>query len=190
MLRAKKASILFDKRMKFQTGFLSMTQECPQLQNLPANVRKFWDDKQQALHDTLQRFSYGVLVESADVMLRETSGLLYLMRQNLWFEDFPKSSVFSSLFQQNANYTKTLLQFPVNAISEVRLVPSSELARLLLETPRSSGGFFSFLRIFSPKQNALFLSGKDATGRDFKCAFRDLDDPGAWHQTLSLSGNP
>jgi hypothetical protein len=167
-----------------------MTQECPQLQNIPANVRKFWNDKQQALNDTLQRFSYGVLVESADVMLRETSGLLYLMQQNLWFEDFPKSSVFSSLFQQNANYTKTLLQIPVNTISEVRLVPPFELARLLLETSRPSGGIFSFFRILTPKQNTLFLTGKDATGRDFKCAFRDLEDPDAWHRALSLSGNP
>jgi hypothetical protein len=167
-----------------------MAQECSQLQNLPASVRKFWDDKQQALHDTLQRFSYGVLVEPADVMLREASGLLYLMHQNLWFEDFPKSSIFASLFQQNANYTKTLLQFPLNAISEVRLIPSFELDRLLLEPSRSSGGMFSFLRFFSSRQNTLFLAGKDATGQDFKCAFRDLDDPAAWHQALSLSGNP
>lgn len=189
-MREKKASILFDKRMKFLTCFLIMTQECPQLQNLPANVRKFWDDKQQALHDTLQRFSYGVLVESADVMVRETSGLLYLMRQDLWFEDFPKSSIFSSLFQQNADYTKTLLQFPITTISEIRLVPSFELARLLLDVTRSSGGIFSFFRMFTPRQNTLFLAGKDATGHDFKCAFRDLDDPSAWHQALSSSSNP
>lgn len=162
-----------------------MIQECPQLQNLPANVRKFWEEKQSTLDDTLLRFSYGVLVEAKDVMLRETGGLAYLMRRNLWFEDFPKSSIFSSLFQSKAPYTKTQLQFPLTRITEVRLVPPSELGPLLCQTDRPPGKLLKILQMFNPKPTVLFLAGKDAVDRNFRYAFRDLDDPDAWYQTLS-----
>ncbi len=162
-----------------------MTQECLQLQNLPDNVRKFWDEKQQTLQDTLLRFSYGVFVEPADVILHEKSGLLYVMRQNLWFEDFPKSSTFSSLFHQNAEYTKTRIQIPRAAIAEVRLIPSAELGHALLGTSPSSAGILDFFRLFKPRPNTLLLNGADAAGQPIRCALRDLDDPDDWFRILS-----
>ncbi len=164
-----------------------MTPKSPQLQNLPANVRKFWEEKEQALHDTLLRFSYVVCVEPAEVILREKSGLLYLMRQNLWFEDFPKSSAFSSLFQQSGEYTKTRIQIPLTAITDVRLVTSPELGPELLGTRPSSGGVPAFLRLFKPKPTTLFLAGSNAAGHAIRYAFQNLDAPDAWYQTISDS---
>ena len=162
-----------------------MTQGCPQLENLPANVRKFWEERQHTLQDTLLRFSYGVLVESTDMMLREKSGLLYLMQRDLWFEDFQKSSLFSSLFQQGTEYTKTQIQIPRTAIMDVRLVPAIELGHELLGKRPSSEGFGAFFRLFKPRPNTLLLVRADAAGQPVRCAFRDIDEPDAWYRALS-----
>ncbi len=162
-----------------------MIPECPQLQNLPANARKFWEEKERTLHDTLLRFSYTVCVEPADGVLREKSGLLYLMRQNLWFEDFPRSSAFSSLFQQSGEYTKTQVQIPLHAITEARLLTSPELGPELLAPRPSSGGVLEFFRLFKPTPTTLFLAGSDASEHAIRCAFRELDGPNGWYQTLS-----
>jgi hypothetical protein len=164
-----------------------MSQTCPQLHHLPANVREFWEAKQQALHDTLVRFSYSVLVEPTAMMLRETSGLLYLMEQNLWFEDFPKSSAFASLFQQNAGYTKTQIQLPRAAITDARLTPAAELGQVLLGKRPSSSEFLAFFRVFAPRPTTLVLTARDAAGQPVHCAFRDLDDAEAWYHALSPS---
>jgi len=162
-----------------------MIPRCQQLQNLPASARKFWEEKEQALHDTLLCFSYTVCVEPADGVLREKGGLLYLMRQNLCFEDFPKSSAFSSLFQQNAEYTKTQVQIPLHAIAEVRLLTSPELGPELLADGPSSAGILEFFRLFKPRPTTLFVAGSDAAGHAIRCAFQELDKPDAWYQTLA-----
>ena len=164
-----------------------MTQECPQLKNLSPNIRKFWEDKEQTLQDTLLRFSYGVFIEPAEVILREKSGLLYLMRQNLWFEDFPKSSTFSALFEQRSQYTKTQIQIPCASIAEVHLVPAIELGSIFLGKRPSSAGILGALRLFKPRPNTIVLRGTDAAGNPLHCALRDLDGADEWYQALSES---
>ena len=68
--------------------------QCPQLDQLPENVQTFWEEKQNELGERLLLFSYAIFVNPAHFPLPEKSGILYLMEQNLWFEDFPKPPLF------------------------------------------------------------------------------------------------
>lgn len=164
-----------------------MIQESPQLHTLPANVRKFWEEKQQTLQETLLRFSYGVLVEPGELILREKSGLIYLMDRNLWFEDFPKNSTFASLFQQGIEYTKTHVHFPRHSITHIRLVPAAEVETMFLSARPSSAGILGFFRLFKPRPNTLVMDAVTGEGRAAQVALRDLDDPDMWYRLLTES---
>jgi hypothetical protein len=181
----KKCKYLFDKINKFRTCSFHMEQHCQQLDTLPENIRAFWEEKERTLNDTLVRFSYGILLKPAEFMLQEASGIVYLMRQNLWFEDFPKSNAFSALFQRDSKYTKTLIQVPLITIQEVRLMTTTEAASLLLEQPPRPGFFQQLFQWIPAKPNTLLLSGQQADETLRHYAFRDLDDPTSWQQTLS-----
>jgi hypothetical protein len=162
-----------------------MSQECPQLALLSENVRKFWEEKQITLQDTLRRFSYAVLTLPSGVMTVEKGGILYLMTRNLWFEDFQKSSTFSSLFQSSSQYKKMLLQLPVGTIEQVQIVPGFALNTFSPEFPARSGRFQWFTRMFSKEPQYLCLAGKEASGQDVRYVFREVGEPEAWVQAIT-----
>ena len=78
------------------------TQLCPQLEKVSEPVRKFWETRQTECADTLLRFSYAILLSPVKYVMTEKAGLLYLMQRALWFEDFPKSSMFSFVEEKSA----------------------------------------------------------------------------------------
>jgi len=161
-----------------------MPDQCPQLAKLPENVRKFWEDKQREVDDTLIRFSYAVLTESAERFLVNKSGILYLMKNNLWFEDFPKPPLFFFLGTKS-EYKKTLIQMPRAALGKVEIIPESALHELFQGKKQGSGFFQNLFRLFGAEPRYLLLSGKQASGSSFQYAFHELDDPQSWVQTLS-----
>lgn len=162
-----------------------MNQECPQLASLSENVRKFWEERQTTLQDTLLRFSYAVLTVPSDFTTVEKSGLLYLMKRNLWFEDFPKSSTFSALFQRSSQYEKMLLQLPVETVEQVQVIPQFALSTFFPEFPVRSGPFQWITRMFGIGPKYLCVAGKDVSRGDVRYAFRDVTEPEAWVQAIT-----
>lgn len=162
--------------------------QCPQLEKLPEQIRAFWQKKEAECNDGLVRFSYAVRLIPSGFVIAEQGGLLYLMERDLWFEDFPKSSMFTFLFQNAPVYEKTRIQIPVTTITQGRIVSPSEMKSLLFETPARSSRFQQILAsIFESRTRHLFLSGTDTTGQPFRYAFRDIDDPVAWVHALTRS---
>jgi hypothetical protein len=161
-----------------------MSEECPQLKKLPENVREFWEDKQRELDDTLLRFSYAILVIPGEYFLVEKVGLIYLMKKNLWFEDFQKPPFF--LFARSApQYKKTIIQIPLETVENFETVRQSTLQELFLGEKRRSGFFKNIFQLLSSDPLYLLISGKQAADSDFQYAFRELDNPVSWVQTLS-----
>ena len=164
-----------------------MNQECPQLASLSEDVRKFWEEKQITLQDTLLRFSYAVLTVPSGFTTIEKSGLLYLMKRNLWFEDFPKSSTFSVLFQRSSQYEKMLLQLPVETVEQVQVVPQFALSTFFSEFPARTGPFQWIARMFGTGRTGpkyLCVAGKDVSRVDVRYAFRDVTEPEVWAQAI------
>lgn len=161
-----------------------MSHECPQLASLSDHVRAFWEEKQTALGDTLLRFSYAVLTIPSGFVTQEKSGLLYLMRRDLWFEDFPKSSTFSALLQRSSTYEKTLLQLPVATVEQVQVVPQFALNTFFSEFPARSGVFQKIAHLFGMGPAYLCVAGQDVAGHAVHYAFRDVTDPEAWRQAI------
>lgn len=160
-----------------------MPNQCPKLQQLPENVRKFWEDKQRELEDTLILFSYATFVESPSFPGTGKSGILYLMEQNLWFEDFEKPPIF--FLSQKSTYTKTLIQIPRHAITNVGLVRGSVLDEFL----RGKRAPFEikhniFWRLIHSDSVHLVVSGAQDSGTSFQYIFRDLDEPESWVRIL------
>lgn len=162
------------------------SQQCPQLEKVSEKVRAFWETRQTECNDTLLRFSYAILLSPVGSIMTEKAGLLYLMQHALWFEDFPKTSMFSFLYQGAiGSYEKTRIQMPLTNMTDCRTISRAELESLLSETPSPSGWWQQFLEIFKPPASYLFVSGTDATGSPFRYAFRDLDAPETWVQSVT-----
>ena len=161
-----------------------MAKQCPQLEKLPENVRNFWEDKQRELDDILLRFSYAILTLPSQFPPIEKSGILYLMKSNLWFEDFPKPPLFFFV-KSTSQYKKTIIQMPLETLENVETIRQSALHDFLLEKNRGLGFLRNIFRLASPDPMYLFISGKLASGNYFQYAFRELDDLESWLLTLS-----
>jgi hypothetical protein len=158
-----------------------MSKECPQLEKLSENVRTFWEDKQRELEDTLLRFSYAILTTPGQYFLVEKPGILYLMKKNLWFEDFPKPPLF--FFARSSSQKKTLIQIPLETVENFEAIQQPALHELFLGQKPRSGVLQGIFRRSNPRY--LLVSGKHAADSDFRYAFRELDNPESWVQTLS-----
>lgn len=161
-----------------------MSEECSQLKKLPQNVREFWESKQRELEDTLLRFSYAIFTTPGQYFLVEKTGLLYLMKKNLWFEDFQKPPFF--LFARSApQYKKTIIQIPLETVENFETIRQAALQELLLGKKHRSGFLQDLFRLIGSDPLYLLISGKHTADSSLRYAFRELDDPVSWVQTLS-----
>ena len=156
--------------------------QCPHLDQLPENVRIFWEEKQDELGETLYLFSYAIFVNPAQFPLPEKSGILYLMEENLWFEDFPKPPMF--FFNKTSKYKKTLIQIPRQAITTVELIKQSRLEEVFLGKESRSGFLRNIVKFMSPEPTYLVISENQNSANPSRYAFRELNDPEAWLQAL------
>ena len=156
--------------------------QCPQLDQLPENVQTFWEEKQNELGERLLLFSYAIFVNPAHLPLPEKSGILYLMEQNLWFEDFPKPPLF--FLNRTSKYKKTLIQIPRQAISSVELIKQSGLEEIFLRKRPGSGFFRSIAKLMSPESTYLLLAASQNAENPSRYAFREINDPKTWLQAL------
>ena len=154
----------------------------PQLDQLPENVREFWEEKQRELEEKLAIFSYAILVKPTRVPFPEKGGILYLMERNLWFEDFQKPPLF--FLNRTPKYKKTLIQIPRQSITSVELVNQSALEERFQGIAQHSGFFQNLLHIFKPDPVYVLISGHLESEGPFTYAFRELNDPEMWRQNL------
>jgi hypothetical protein len=132
------------------------------------------------------RFSYAILLSPVKYVMTEKAGLLYLMQRALWFEDFPKSSMFSFIYQgTTASYEKTRLQMPLTNVTDCRIISSAEFESMTSETPARTGWWQQVLGIFKAAPSYFYVAGADETGQAFRYAFRDLDAPETWVQSVT-----
>jgi hypothetical protein len=163
-----------------------MSHQCPQLEKLPDNIRKFWEDKQTELEDTLIRFSYAILTIPTQFAPIEKNGILYLMKRNLWFEDFQKPPFFIFM-RSSSQYKKTIIQMPLETLENFEVVRQSALEELITGEKPRLGFFHNIFRLMRVDPIYLFVSGKETSGNTFQYAFRELDDPESWSRTLSAA---
>ncbi len=161
-----------------------MMNQCPQLQQLPENVKKYWEEKQRELEDTLIQFSYTVFVIPSNLVFAEKTGILYLMERDLWFEDFPKPPLF--FLNTASKYKKTLIQIPRQTITNVELLSQSTLHEIVQGKPQHSGIFQNIFRLIRSEPLYLLVSGVQDSGQAFQYAFRDLQNPESWVPALQV----
>jgi len=161
---------------------MTQHEQCPQLHNLPPNIRQFWEEKQQECGEQVIIFSYAVLLGSPEASAPEKSGILYLMERNLWFEDFPKPPFF--LYNRATTYKKTLLQIPRTTILSVELIRKSGLeVRLQGKSPRI-GALQKFFALFTPDPVYLRVTQKQENGGTRTYQFREVNESEAWIQAF------
>lgn len=160
-----------------------MNSQSVRLEKLAAPVRQFWEKKQAELHDTLVRLSYSVLMIPSAPTIQEKGGILYLMEQHLWFEDFPKQTLFT-LFNAAAPYEKTLIQIPCRAIRTTQTLAQSAFEEQTFGKTQPQGYFKRLFQFMSPEPRYLVISG-ESDGEPFRYIFRDINDLPAWQESLA-----
>ncbi|OJF75712.1 MAG: hypothetical protein BKP49_10985 [Treponema sp. CETP13] len=79
----------------------------------------FWLTKEKDLGEKIIAKSFARLIGKARNGLIEKKGLLYCTADNIYFEDFAKSTMYDFILPQNTNYEKFSMQFQISDISHM-----------------------------------------------------------------------
>ena len=88
------------------------------------DVSEFWLEKEQEAGSKLVIPTFAIYVQGLPDIVGPVSGLLYLMENGFYFENFEQQNIWSSLFQKSSlskksRFKKILLKIPTEAIKEV-----------------------------------------------------------------------
>ena len=159
-----------------------MPEQLAPLDQLPEDVRKFWEQKQQEFGEGLVKFSYGIYMSFKTSPITEKCGIIYLMEQHLCFEDFYKAPLF---FQTKApEFKKTQFRIPRASIAKTEILQKEEFEKKFLGQEPSSSLFQNILNIFRSRSTYLEITETQETAVPTLHIFRDLDDPELWLKAL------
>ena len=83
------------------------------------DIIEFWSTKEKEAQSRLVIASFATYIEGYPGLRGPIHGLLYLMENGFYFENFEKKDMWSTLFQKNPSFRKTYLKVPIKSISEV-----------------------------------------------------------------------
>ncbi|PIE33480.1 hypothetical protein CSA56_11800 [candidate division KSB3 bacterium] len=159
-----------------------MSTQCPQLDQIPDNIRTYWEKKQQERGEALYRFSFAVLVQPGRIPATEKSGILYIMERNVWFEDFPKPPLF--FLNQSSNYKKTEIHISRASIIGAELLRQSAFEERFFDKRPSSGLLQNILTLFKTDPIYCIISERQKNGSLFQHVFRGLEEAEDWLKAL------
>jgi len=83
------------------------------------DINEFWRAKEKEAQSRLAIASFATYIEGYPGLRGPIHGLLYLMENGFYFENFEKKDMWSTLFQKNRSFRKTYIKVPIKSISEV-----------------------------------------------------------------------
>ena len=131
-------------------------------------VREFWLKKEEELQSRLLIRCVATYIAGYPGLGDPILGLLYLMENGLYFENFEKRSMWISMFQKNDSFKKVSLKMPIGSISEVYC---------FCQGLSEQGIARKIISLFSKKSEGIvikvFLEDKQEISVSFEC----LEDP-------------
>ena len=85
------------------------------------DINEFWRAKESEAQSRLVIASFATYIEGYPGLRGPIHGLLYLMENGFYFENFEKKDMWSTLFQKNRSFRKTYIRIPIKCIGEVSL---------------------------------------------------------------------
>ncbi len=86
---------------------------------------KFWEQKTIEAGKEILFKSFSRFIGTRNEGMKNLTGLLYATEDNIYFEDFEKSSMFDFLMKKKRDYEKFMMDFPLSEITEMRRVSES-----------------------------------------------------------------
>jgi hypothetical protein len=93
--------------------------------NSSEEAENFWAEKEQEKGGKVRFFTFATYMGSTGGRPTSLGGLLYIIDEQLYFEDFEKDNWFAKIISRKKNYEKTELDFGVDDITEIKTISKS-----------------------------------------------------------------
>lgn len=84
--------------------------------------KKFWEEKEKEKGGKVHFFTFATFLGKTNDKQVTLSGLLYIVDDRVYFEDFEKDNWFAKIVSKKKNYEKTEFSFNISDINETRIV--------------------------------------------------------------------
>jgi len=127
-------------------------------------VSEFWLNKEEELRSRLLLRCVATYISGYPGLNGPIYGLLYLMENGFYFENFEKRSMWGSMFQKRDLFKKVFLKMPIGSIREVHC---------FFQGPSGKGIARKIINIFRKKSEGIeikaFLEDKQEIIASFEC---------------------
>jgi len=127
-------------------------------------VSEFWLNKEEELRSRLLLRCVATYISGYPGLNGPIYGLLYLMENGFYFENFEKRSMWGSMFQKRDLFKKVFLKMPIGSIREVHC---------FFQGPSGKGIARKIINIFRKKSEGIeikaFLEDKQEITASFEC---------------------
>lgn len=84
--------------------------------------KKFWEEKEKEKGGKVLFFTFATFLGKTDDKQMTLGGLLYIVDDRVYFEDFEKDNWFAKITSRKKNYEKTEFSFDISDIDETKIV--------------------------------------------------------------------
>ena len=112
---------------------------------------EFWRETAARRGGEIGFFTFATLLGKSGGTVLNLPGLLYMVGDTVWFEDFERDNWLSRILSSRQKYEKTELSFPVSEVKFTRVVSRAASARCIggVVAPENLAPASFFTRVFS-----------------------------------------
>jgi hypothetical protein len=131
-------------------------------------VSEFWLRKEEELRSRLLIRCVATYIAGYPELNGPVLGLLYLMENGFYFENFEKRSMWVSMFQKNDSFKKVFLKMPIGSITEVYC---------FCQGLSEQGIARKFINIFRKKSEGIVIKAFLEDRQEILVSFECLENP-------------
>ena len=88
-------------------------------------AENFWAEKEQEKGGKVRFFTFATYIGNTGGRPTSLGGLLYIVNERLYFEDFEKDNWFAKIISRKKNYEKTEFDLDIQEIAEIKTISKS-----------------------------------------------------------------
>ena len=131
-------------------------------------VSEFWLKKEEELQSRLLLRCVATYLAGSPGLNGPIHGLLYLMENGFYFENFKKRSMWGSMLQKSDSFKKVFLKIPIGSIREVHC---------FFQGPSGQGIARKTINIFSKKSEGIVIKACLEDEQEIIVSFECLENP-------------
>ena len=129
-----------------------------------AEQDEFWEEREEKAGGKIQFQTFATFIGRSGEKRLDLGGLVYIINNIIYFEDFEKESFFIKILGKKRKYSKTDLRFPLDTIQSVKEVSLGEGVNCIngFISEKETKNISPFMKLFSNPILQLSMEGGGA----------------------------